>query len=607
MADSSAGGNDTITTAAVSGITSWFPTGQQDLPGWRFDVITLLAVIGESSVAEHAQTITASTLCLLPRIIPAPQALLRPTRPQRLPEVTAKMAGVYGGVVLDSVGFFANIMHPLDELKPFAFQVLEIKHSHLTERIGGEDGAGQTRSGWWWWRWLTKGRRRRRQQHQRDRAISGIGVVHSHSHRNGDGRRTSRIPQPPDTSGNSSSSDININNTTSSSSPTAGRPDSTTLKPPPPPAPGGLPRRANSIAFTSDPERGASHTPRLQPPQPQLHPTQHIKKAPTLSEKFTDVLTNPTMVNSEERYTVPPALYSPIHIINLLSFLLTMSLLALAGVWGDGTAILAIVLISLASSVVGYASWWRPILMNRRTTNVVPRGDVVIRTRAGAFILIRCTEEVARELYSGTEECRYVSTKYHRAFMGLGMLLLMVSVVLLGNCGWNSQVFIGASYILLNGIYWAIGLLPHRHFWDLSRYDCVDVTPEDARRAHEEDVTKGPREGTPSYTRTLWYAIRETEHKAWVERSGASPGTEQWRTWLEEAVQAARERRRDWGAVARKNEIMKVDLDGTSPTTPASSGMWRRGGEKAFDEAEQHAPLVEVQPRSVGQERTGMF
>ncbi|KAK3692337.1 hypothetical protein B0T22DRAFT_373926 [Podospora appendiculata] len=549
MADSSSGGNDTTSTAAISGISSWFPSGQQDLPGWRFDVITLLAVIGESSVAEHAQTITASTLCLLPRIIPAPQALLRPTRPQRLPEVTAKMAGVYGGVVLDSVGFFANIMHPLEELKPFAFKVLEIKHKHLIERVGVEDA--ETRTGWW--RWLRGRRRRSRQQD----VISGVGVGH----------------------------------------------DSKILKAPPVP---GLSRRTNTIAFTSDPEHGAAAAASPPPPSSPLHPSQRIKKAPTLSEKFTDVLTNPTMVNSEERYAVPPALYSPIHIINLLSFILTMSLLALAGVWGDGTAILAIVLISLASSVVGYASWWRPILMSRRTTNVVPRGDVVIRTRAGAFILIRCTEEVARELYSGTEECRYVSTKYHRAFMGLGMLLLMVSVVLLGNCGWNSQVFIGASYILLNGIYWAMGLLPHEYFWDLSRYDCRDVTPEDARRAHEEDARKGPREGTPSYTRTLWYAIRETEHKAWVERSGASPGTEQWRTWLEEAVQAAREGRRDWGAVARKNEIMKVDLDGTSPTR-AAPGAWRRKREAPFDEAEQHAPLVEVQPRGAGQDRTGMF
>jgi uncharacterized membrane protein len=243
------------------------------------------------------------------------------------------------------------------------------------------------------------------------------------------------------------------------------------------------------------------------------------------------MLTNPTMVNSEERYTVPPAYYSPVHVLSVFSFLLTIGIIIAAAIWEDGTAIVAIACISLAGTVVCYASWWRPILMNRRTTNKVPRGDVVIRTREGAFILIKCTEEVARELYSGTEECRYVSTKYHRAFMGLGMVLLMVSVVLLGNCSWNSQVFIGSSYILLNGLYWIMGLLPQEYFWDLGRYDVRDVTPEDARRADETTDPDDPREGTPSFTRTLWYAIRETKHGAWVERSGALPGTDQWKEW----------------------------------------------------------------------------
>ncbi|KAF3062133.1 hypothetical protein GL218_03043 [Daldinia childiae] len=111
---------------------NWFSSdvqGAEGPGGWRLDVVTLLAVIGESSIAEHCQTVTASIFCLLPRIIPAPQAFLKPSRPGRLPETTAKMTGVYSGVVLDTVGFFANIIHPLDELQPFAFRVLEITHT----------------------------------------------------------------------------------------------------------------------------------------------------------------------------------------------------------------------------------------------------------------------------------------------------------------------------------------------------------------------------------------------------------------------------------------------------------------------------------------------
>lgn len=210
--------------------------------------------------------------------------------------------------------------------------------------------------------------------------------------------------------------------------------------------------------------------------------------------------------------------------------------------------------------------------MERRTNNEVPPGDVVIRTREGAFIVIKCTEEVARELYSGTDECKYVSTDANRVFMGLGMVLLMVAVVLLGNCGWNSQVLIGVSYITLNALYWGMGLLPQRKLWDLSRYVMEDNTPEDACRA--EDVTDASNpEGVPSFTRTLWYAVRETKEGAWVERSGALPGTKEWKTWLEKAVEASKSNPK-WEAVGQKNEIMK------NTNKPA-----------------QHAPLDKIEPQ----------
>ncbi|KAK4157064.1 hypothetical protein C8A00DRAFT_12075 [Chaetomidium leptoderma] len=539
---------------APEGALAWFPWGRQDLPGWRFDVITLLAIIGESSVAEHAQTLTASSLCLLPRIIPAPQALLRPTRPQRLPEVTAKMAGVYGGVVLDTVGFFANIMHPLEDLKPFAFKVLEIKHAHFTEKRPVLGTA--TQKGWM--------------------ARLGGGVVRLWGRRKGR-KDITTTPSPAgeeEEEGGGVTKEDGAEKAPKKKQSVVRFAAPTTTNPEDPANP--------------DPERGLPLPPSSSTPPPPIntHHQQPPQRTATFTEKLTDILTKPTMVNSEERYTVPPAYYSPVHILSVISFLFTLAIMAAAAVWRDGAAMLAIALISVAGTVVCYASWWRPLLMNRRTTNKVPRGDVVIRTREGAFVLIRCTEEVARELYSGTEECRYVSTKYHRAFMGLGMVLLMVAVVLLGNCGWDSQVFIGGSYIFLNGLYWVMGLLPQRFFWDLGRYDVEDVTPGDARRAHETTDPGDPREGTPSFTRTLWFAVRETKHGAWVERSGAMPGTDEWKEWLKEAVGEAWKGNRRWEAVRRKNEIMKDTLDASSPTSL----------KHPVDEAEQHAPLLEVQP-----------
>ncbi|KAI2464785.1 hypothetical protein F4781DRAFT_411797 [Annulohypoxylon bovei var. microspora] len=513
---------------------AWFSSDLDDPAdqgpwGWRLDVVTLLAVIGESSIAEHSQTVTASIFCLLPRIIPAPQAFLKPSRPVRLPETTAKMTGVYSGVTLDTVGFFANIIHPLDELKPFGFRVLEIKHTDRNNAGGIEVPRTLTEK--------TKSFLRRREQ----------------------GSKSSNLTQ-----GLSS--------------------------------PRGLPRYNKSPSDTPDKRRSDTPTDTLFNSSTDIEagePKQGITKRVTMKEKFQDFAANPTLVNNNARPAVPATLYSPLHILSIFSCLLTCSIIGLAARYQDGTAIIAVSLVSFASSIVGWASWWRPILMNRSHTNTVPAGDVIIRTREGAFLLVKCTEEVARELYSGTEECEYhVSGRAYRVLMGVGTCLLMISVILLGNCKWYTQIFIGCSYIVLNGVYWAMGLLPKQYFWDLGRYDIRDITPPEAMRAHDT-TSDDPREGVKSYTRTLWFAIRETRRTAWVNRSGAAPDTPQWRKWLAEAEQAAKDNNATWPSVGRKDDIMKMgdaELNGSpiiSEPVP----------HRAFDQAEQAAPYTEVQPR----------
>ena len=533
-----------------SSSSSWFPTGQNDPPGWRLDVVTLLAVIGESSVAEHSQAITASFLCLLPRIIPAPQALLKPSRrPTRLPEVRAKTAGVYNGVVLDSVGFFADILHPLDGLHPFEFRVYEIGHGNGVAG-GREEGKGRGRG----WRGLV-GR-------------EGIG----RGKKKTEGKRISPGPLPEENEKSSGKE-----------------------KEDPARTGGTLATGASGDIHPDDPEMGG--------PQPGT-----VRRRQTVSEKAADFLASAghstTQANRDQRPAVPATWYSPVHVLSLLSSLLTLALVAAAAHWRDGTAIAAVGAVSAAGSVVGYASWWRPMLMMRGNTNRVPRGDVVVRTREGAFVLVRCTEEVGRELYSGTEECEYhVGDGSYRAYMGLGTVLLMVSVVLLGNCGWNSQVFIGASYIALNGLYWAMGLLPREYFWDMSRYECRDITPPDARNAHLDTDPRDRTEGVKSYTRTLWYAIRETRRTGWVERSGAAPGTKEWREWLREAERAAKKGERKWAAVKRKDEIMGDFIAEEREGVDTEDGT---DGE-VVDMAEQRAPLVEIQPRTNSTRVDGLF
>ncbi|POS74841.1 hypothetical protein DHEL01_v206768 [Diaporthe helianthi] len=497
-------------------IAAWFPLSKDS---WGLDVVTLLAVIGEASMEDNAQPITASVLCLLPRILPAPQALLKSKRPTRLPIYSAQMVGVHNGVALDSVGFFANIIHPLDDQAPYSFKVLEIKHRD--EVFLGKPPQKGSWAGRLWKTWLER------------KNLAGPKPKPS-------------LNRPP------SEYDAPERDTRES---------------------------VKGVRFDADIEKG-DHQP---------EPMMGIKRRLTAKEKVTDFIANPTLTPTS-RPAVPPAWSSPVHVATVASFVLTMLTVGLTAYWKDGNALIAIVIISVQASLVGYASWWRPRLMVRppHTTNVPP-GDMMIRTREGAFLLIKCTEEVARELYTGTEDCEYhVGPKTYRFLMAMATMMLMIGVVLLGNTRLEAQVLISGSYIVLNGAYWLLGMLPRRYFWDLSRYEWEDITPDDAKNS-EKTVDAGVEisgvEGYPSFTRTLWYAIRETKSTGWVERSGAAPSTSQWRKWLREAGENA-QHNRDWPAVSRKDQIMRENLDGAN-TSP--------GGPEA-DDAAQHAPLREVQP-----------
>lgn len=420
--------------------------------------MALLAVAGESFVGEHAQAITASALSLLPRLIPAPQALLRPLRPVSLPSYPAKLVGLNSGMNADVVGFFANIIHPLEHLPPFGFKVIEIGYQDDLE-------------------W--------------DRAVS------SQLH-------------------------------TESNNPTA-EPKST------------------ATVSGVDPESGRPAS------------TQGIRRRTTIKDRVSNYVSNAPVQKQRNQRHGRTNLWSPLNLVSVISFLMSVGLIAAAIVWQDAVAIIAISLISLAASVICYASWWRPLLLNRRLPSTV-RDDLVIRTREGSFLLIKCSENIARELYWGIEECYYyVSGIKYRFLMTLGTVLIIPSVILMGNCTFNMQILMGIAYTLQNVLYWVMGSLPVHIFWDLGNYHWRDVTPDDATNAHQSnrDFDVDTREGMPSFTRTLWYVIREAKRTSWVARSGSTPSTPQWQQWCKEAEVAARTDNRGWQAVARKEEIMR--------------------------------------------------
>lgn len=378
---------------------SWFPSGKDDGSGWRLDAVGLLAVIGEATLEQQAQPLTSTWFCLLPRLIPAPQVLLKSKRPTRLPAKPAVIVGVYSGTRIDELNFYPNLIHPLGSLRP-----LEVREYTIT------------RSG--------------------------------------------------------------------------------------------------------------------------------------------DIESRPTEVTSG-RKLVFVRLFAPLNIITLISFLATLLLIVWSCLIHDAVAVIALGLMALTSFLVGWGLWWDPELSIRPTNASVVAGDVVIRTREGAFIVVHCSEEIARELYTGTEEAKYrLGNRSFKALVGTATLALMIAVVLLGNCSWTMQAAIGITYIVLNGAYWVAALLPEHWTWDISHYKVDRTHPEEGGSAHRE----GDDGIKPNYTRTLWYTVQATKQIRWITTSGAAPNTDAWKKWLQLAYEHCNDP--SWDAIGVKDRLMREHVEG---------------------------------------------
>lgn len=214
----------------------------------------------------------------------------------------------------------------------------------------------------------------------------------------------------------------------------------------------------------------------------------------------------------------------------------------------DGVAALALVALASASTLIGLACYWRlPLASPPLRDIIVPKGDISIRTHEGAFAIIHCSEDIARELFMGPEYCDYlVSDQSFKILAGIALSLVTVSVILLGNSSWTMQAVIAAIYIVLNILYWIVSLLSPRRLWDFSqRYKC------DLVKLHRGEIGNS----FPSFTRSLWLAIQATGEIEWIRQTGAAPQTPEWEKWLELARRNSHNP--NWDAVAKKNEIMR--------------------------------------------------
>jgi hypothetical protein len=241
----------------------------------------------------------------------------------------------------------------------------------------------------------------------------------------------------------------------------------------------------------------------------------------------------------------------------------------------DGMAILADVCLSFLSTLVGVVNKWELNLPKRAggKNHWTPPGDVILRYPKGSFVVVRCSEDVARELFFAPEGIEYnIETQWkYRMIALVGSLLLMFGVIFLGNAGTNSQVAFAVSYMILNAAYWIIAALPKRFHWDTSAFEVIPeafdeepVTREKVsnelrlkaqesgqkvcERTFEKDLPKTiPKARNAkqfvsyhkTFTLALWKVIIATRETEWIRRSDAAPKSEAWDEWLHEALKVA--------------------------------------------------------------------
>ena len=225
--------------------------------------------------------------------------------------------------------------------------------------------------------------------------------------------------------------------------------------------------------------------------------------------------------SSEAR--VRAARFGPLAWLQLLGAAMSLALLILSITRSDGFALVATLLLSFLSSIIGFGSRWRLVLAIRTQTRRVPEDNIVIQYSHGAFLVIKCDEQIARELYWHPEECNYTfgNTTY-RVVSLVGTMMLMFGVICLGNSTLTLQIAFAAAYMILNAAYWTVAALPKQWHWDLS---CYYV---------EEEKYEGG-ESHQTFTQALWKAIAITGSVDWVKIGQVAPVSEGWKSWVNAA------------------------------------------------------------------------
>lgn len=323
--------------------------------------------------------------------------------------------------------------------------------------------------------------------------------------------------------------------------------------------------------------------------------------------------------------------WGPLTAVACLGCAIAIINLVLAIVHNDGMALLATIFLSILSTVVGIGTKSSLILRERSEKVDVPPGDVVIEQPNGAFLVVRCHEDVARQLYFAPEDIKYniESSRVYRFLSLSGTLLLMGGVITLANSKTELQLSFAASYMVMNAAYWIVAALPAGSHWDLTIFLVTEHRVKDndgnvsgplkkekllqriyrsfgnlrfTTWAHDEEGTRQPKS---NFTEALWKACFISGSTKWARLSHAAPETETWDKWLAEVDQQILEYReplngeaatRDragvtndeaehtwvlpaWPAKQRWNEIQKNQEDQISPTAQHGAALNVQSGD----------------------------
>lgn len=242
---------------------------------------------------------------------------------------------------------------------------------------------------------------------------------------------------------------------------------------------------------------------------------------------------------AKEGKTVRATTFGPQSLLAVFGCIESLFLLGLAISYRDGMAIIAVLLLSLLSTLVGIGNKWQ-LRLHKRTADkakAAPNGDVVIRYPRGNFLIVQCTEEVARELYFAPEAIEYLIRNSHayRLISLVGTMMIMFGVITLANAQIQLQLAFAPCYILLNAAYWVVAALPSKLHWDTSCYEIAKQRFSHSEYFHEKTFM----DGNTTFTKALWKAIIATKRIGWVKHSQATPNSKAWDAWLLQALEQA--------------------------------------------------------------------